>query len=127
MADPTDLVGYTPDLQTSGVWFGAPNAVAHRGCFPRELSLVWAFLPDPRARPIPRDRRGPTGTLRFVASGAGQWLFPTFSNDRETTVFGYYGSMTVAVKVPTPATTVVHLSSTIVDLTSTIESSSPRG
>ena len=53
MADPTDLVGYTPDLQTSGVWFGELNAVAHRGCFPRELSLVWAFLPDPRARPIP--------------------------------------------------------------------------
>ena len=88
MADPTDLVGYTPDLQTSGVWFGPMNAVARRGWFPCELSLVWAFLPDPRPRPIPRDRRGPTGALRFVSSGAGQWLFPTLSHNRETTVSG---------------------------------------
>ena len=118
MADPTDLVGYTPDLQTAGVWFGPLNAVARRLWFPCELSLVWVFLPDPRARPIPLVRRGPTGALQFFlsTSGAGQWFFPTLPHRRETSVSGGYTYISL---VDRPWTNV--------DLASTIESSSPRG
>ena len=52
MSAPTVLIGYTPDLQESGVWFGPPNCVSRRGWLPCEPSLVWVFLPDPRAKPV---------------------------------------------------------------------------
>ncbi len=75
MSAPTVLIGYGPDLQESGVWFGPPNCVSRRGWLPCELSLLWVLLPDPRSRPIPGPRflevvgnnHAPAGslTLRF--------------------------------------------------------------
>ena len=76
MADPTDLVGFTPDLEGSGVWFGALNCVARREWLPL-APLVWGFLPDPRALPV-RGRARP-----------GAWLLGYTSFMRETTVPAY--------------------------------------
>jgi hypothetical protein len=56
------LIGYTPDLQASGVWFGPLNSVARRGWIGCELSLVWQFLPDPRAKPFWLFPNGPVTT-----------------------------------------------------------------
>ena len=60
MSAPTVLIGYGPDIQESGVWFGPPNCVSRRGWLPCEPSLVWVFLPDPRAKPV-HCMRAPAG------------------------------------------------------------------
>ncbi len=104
MADPTDLVGFTPDLEGSGVWFGALNCVARREWLPL-APLVWGFLPDPRALPV-RGRARP-----------GAWLFGCSALMRETTVPPQRSESTEVVDLTTE---VVDLTAEVVDLTTEV-------